>query len=73
MPTGYMPTSGCSKPDGTGFIGSQLGTNESGVQAKLFAIKPDMTNATKPVLTELCTVGEQSISCMVYDYGLLWF
>ena len=50
MPTGYMPTSGCTKPDGTGFIGSQLGTTEAGVQAKLFTLTPNTSNTARPIL-----------------------
>lgn len=72
LPIGYYPTSWTSKPDGNGFIGSQLGTTDTGVQAKLFSLTPDQTNATEPDLVELITLGEQAISAMIWDFDMLW-
>jgi hypothetical protein len=73
LPTGHYPTSGCQW--GTafeGYIGTQLGTNESGVEAKLLKITCTPNWTTPPTISDIATLGEQSISCMTFAYDQLW-
>ena len=73
LPIGHYASAGCNSGlNFTGYLGTQLGTNEAGVEAKLCKIECPTEWTTTPILTELTVIGEQAISAMVYDYDKLW-
>ena len=61
-----------SNISGVGFIGTQIGVDETGIQSKLYSFSVDMTHANNPTALAIATLGEQSISAMVFDYDQLW-